>query len=293
MRLFVDMDGTLAKWNEVQYEEQLLEKGYYRNLLPNQKVVDEVNSIIAKGYDVYVLSCVLPESQYAKNEKVEWLKEYLPQLKTEKQIFVPYGRNKAEYLKENYSPITNQDYLLDDYTKNLIEWKEYGGIGIKYFNGINHTHATWKGVIVADNVNIDTPYKKISSLNLIISEYSLVDKALKLIDTYIKKKFEEKNYYNDLSHIGLAYTETEDGKHTIEVFCNLEKYKIIQLFDGVQVAERAYDSLSKLIDNELYSLSFDDLVYLYDEEGFIEKVNMVNSQSEESKEIDNEPEYEM
>ena len=55
MRLFVDMDGTLAKWNEVQYEEQLLEKGYYRNLPPNQKVVDEVNSIIAKGYDVYVL----------------------------------------------------------------------------------------------------------------------------------------------------------------------------------------------------------------------------------------------
>ena len=288
MRLFVDMDGTLAKWNEVQYEEQLLEKGYYRNLLPNQKVVDEVNSIIAKGYDVYVLSCVLPESQYAKNEKVEWLKEYLPQLKTEKQIFVPYGRNKAEYLKENYSPITNQDYLLDDYTKNLIEWKEYGGIGIKYFNGINHTHATWKGVIVADNVNIDTPYKKISSLNLIISEYSLVDKALKLIDTYIKKEFEEKNYYNDLSHIGLAYTETEDGKHTIEVFCNLEKYKIIQLFDGVQVAERAYDSLSKLIDNELYSLSFDDLVYLYDEEGFIEKVNMVRRAKNQKKLITNQ-----
>lgn len=123
MRLFVDMDGTLAKWNEVQYEEQLLEEGYYRNLKPNQKVVDEVNSIIDKGYDVYVLSCVLPESQYAQNEKIEWLKEYLPQLKAENQIFVPYGRNKAEYLKENYSPITNKDYLLDDYTKILSSGK--------------------------------------------------------------------------------------------------------------------------------------------------------------------------
>lgn len=190
MRLFVDMDGTLAKWNEVQYEEQLLEEGYYRNLKPNQKVVDEVNSIIDKGYDVYVLSCVLPESQYAQNEKIEWLKEYLPQLKAE----------------------------FED---------------------------------------------------------------------------EKKNDYKDLSHIGLAYTETEDGKHTIEVFCNLEKFKIIQLLDGVQVAERAYNSLSKLIDNELYSLSFDELVYLYDEQGFIEKVNMVNSQTEETKEIDNEPEIEM
>lgn len=295
MRLFVDMDGTLAKWNEVQYEEQLLEEGYYRNLKPNRKVVDEVNSIIDKGYDVYVLSCVLPESQYAQNEKIEWLKEYLPQLKAENQIFVPYGRNKAEYLKENYSPITNKDYLLDDYTKNLIEWKEYGGIGVKYFNGINHTHATWKGLIVADNVNTNTPYKNISSLNLIIDGYTLIDKALKLIDSYIKAEFEDekKNDYKDLSHIGLAYTETEDGKHIIEVFCNLEKFKIIQLLDGVQVAERAYNSLSKLIDNELYSLSFDELVYLYDEQGFIEKVNMVNSQTEETKEIDNEPEIEM
>lgn len=59
------------------------------------------------------------------------------------------------------------------------------------------------------------------------------------------------------------------------------------------VSERAYNSLSKLIDNELYSLSFDELVYLYDEQGFIEKVNMVNSQTEETKEIDNEPEIEM
>ena len=77
------------------------------------------------------------------------------------------------------------------------------------------------------------------------------------------------------------------------VIGNSVELKNVILFDGVQVAERAYDSLSKLIDNELYSLSFDDLVYLQDEEGFIEKVNMVNSQSEESKEIDNEPEYEM
>ena len=76
-------------------------------------------------------------------------------------------------------------------------------------------------------------------------------------------------------------------------YFNLEKFKIIQLLDGVQVAERAYNSLSKLIDNELYSLSFDELVYLYDEQGFIEKVNMVNSQTEETKEIDNEPEIEM
>jgi len=32
-RLFVDMDGTLAVWNNV-YLEQLYEPGYFRNLPP-------------------------------------------------------------------------------------------------------------------------------------------------------------------------------------------------------------------------------------------------------------------
>lgn len=147
MRFFIDMDGTLAKWNNVEFE-QLFEKGYYRNLEPNRDILDEVKTLITRNEDIYILSCVLPESQYAFNEKKEWLKEYLPELSEEKYIFVPYGQNKADYLKEHYSPITSSDYLIDDYTKNLQEWKEYGGTGVKYLNGINHTKGTWQGKII-------------------------------------------------------------------------------------------------------------------------------------------------
>ena len=136
MRIFVDMDGTLAKWNNVEFE-QLFEKGYYRNLEPNEYLLNNVNNLIRQGEDIYILSAYLTESDYAKTEKQEWVKQYLPELPEEKQIFVPYGTNKAEYLKEHYSPITNEDYLIDDYTKNLLEWKEYGGTGVKYLNGIN------------------------------------------------------------------------------------------------------------------------------------------------------------
>lgn len=40
--------------------------------------------------------------------------------------------------------IRPDDYLLDDYTKNLSEW-EPPARGIKLINGINHTNGTWQG----------------------------------------------------------------------------------------------------------------------------------------------------
>lgn len=157
MRFFVDMDGTLAKWNNVEFE-QLFEQGYYRNLEPNEDILIDLNWLIEQGEDVYILSCVLPESKYALDEKKEWLKQYVPALSEEKYIFVPYGENKADYLKEHYSPITNKDYLIDDYTKNLIEWKEYGGMGVKYINGINHTRGTWDGLMINGDKFYDPLY---------------------------------------------------------------------------------------------------------------------------------------
>lgn len=145
MRIFVDMDGTLAKWNNVEFE-QLYEEGYYRNLEPNQDILNEVNELIKQGEDVYILSCYLKDSKYALQEKKKWCQEYLPNLSEDKYVFVPFGESKAKVFdKRGLSPITNHDYLIDDYTKNLLEWKEMGGIGVKYLNGINHTKGTWQG----------------------------------------------------------------------------------------------------------------------------------------------------
>lgn len=153
MRIFVDMDGTLCKWNNVEFE-QLYEEGYYRNLEPNWDIVNEINSLIDEGENVYILSCYLNDSKYALQEKIEWCKEYLPNLSEDKYIFVPFGESKAKVFdKRKLSPITNHDYLIDDYTKNLLEWKEMGGIGIKYINGINHTKGTWKGLFYNNKSN--------------------------------------------------------------------------------------------------------------------------------------------
>lgn len=188
MRLFIDMDGTLAKWNNVEFE-QLFEKGYYRNLEPNAELVSEVNKLVEQGEDIYILSCVLPESAYALEEKKEWLREHVPNLPEDKYIFVPYGKNKADYLKEHYSPITNHDYLIDDYTQNLQEWKEYGGIGVKFLNGINHTRGTWKGLMIYDfNGSSYHENLSVSLTDLVISE-NLKDYGIAMIASHLHPEY--------------------------------------------------------------------------------------------------------
>lgn len=149
-RIFVDMDGTLAKWNNVA-TEVLYEKGYYENLEPNIDLLNQVKTLLRDGEDIYILSSFLPDSEYALREKNEWLNRYLPELSHKKRIFVKYGDNKKDYIKNG---INSYDYLIDDYTQNLIDWKEAGGTGIKYLNGINHTKGTWNGFLLDSKDNM-------------------------------------------------------------------------------------------------------------------------------------------
>lgn len=141
-RFFIDMDGTLAKWNDVQFEN-LFEKGYYLNLEPNINVVKTVKTLLNHEQDVYILSAYLEESKYARDEKILWLQQYLPELPKEKYILLPYGEEKSKYIK---GEINKDDILLDDYTKNLLEWEKTGGFAIKLLNGINHNKGVWQGM---------------------------------------------------------------------------------------------------------------------------------------------------
>lgn len=141
-RLFVDMDGTLAEFKTVDTLETLYEKDYFINLKPNENVLGAIKQLIADNdIDVYILSAYLTDSRYALEEKNAWLDKYLPELPQEKRLFVPCGTDKSVAVPGLIRP---DDYLLDDYTKNLSEW-EPPAKGIKLINGINHTNGTWQG----------------------------------------------------------------------------------------------------------------------------------------------------
>ena len=141
-RLFVDMDGTLAEFKTVDTLETLYEKDYFINLKHNENVLGAIKQLIADNdIDVYILSAYLTDSRYALEEKNAWLDKYLPELPQEKRLFVPCGTDKSVAVPGLIRP---DDYLLDDYTKNLSEW-EPPARGIKLINGINHTNGTWQG----------------------------------------------------------------------------------------------------------------------------------------------------
>lgn len=141
-RLFVDIDGTLAVFRQIDTLELLYEEGYFLNLEPIPEVIAAVKEIVRNHPDkeVYIMSSVLSDSHYALKEKNQWLDKYLPEIDDAHRIFPTCGENKLDYVPDG---IRENDCLLDDYTNNLVLW-EPPAKGIKLLNEINHTKGTWK-----------------------------------------------------------------------------------------------------------------------------------------------------
>lgn len=90
--------------------------------------------------------------------------------------------------------------------------------------------------------------------------------AKQLINSYCQDEFDSEADFSDLKKVGVAYTTTEDSKHTVEAVVNLVDYRLETYVDDKLFKEETYADLKDMIDNCLHSLSFDDLVYLSDDE---------------------------
>ena len=131
--IFYDMDNTLAlfsiKGEEGESLEKMFEKGFFRNLPVLENAVIALKVLVKAGFDVRILSACV-DSPYCKAEKTEWLEEHFPFIPKEKIHLMEVGQNKAEVMKAQGVPVTGT-YLVDDYSKNLTQWAEYGGIPVK------------------------------------------------------------------------------------------------------------------------------------------------------------------
>lgn len=138
-RIYIDMDGTLCRFHDTDHDyiEQMWEKGFYLNLKPFEEFLQAVSLCIERNpnTEFYILSAVLEtEPPFAADEKREWLHKYLPQLSDEQMIFVSAGSDKSAYIGE----LDADSILIDDYNKNLNEWRKSGGTAIKFINDINN-----------------------------------------------------------------------------------------------------------------------------------------------------------
>lgn len=155
-KFFYDMDGTLTEWREIADEKELYRKNYFLSLRPNEAVIESARKLSAAGEEVYILSCVLTDSRYAREEKESWLRKYVPFIPEERWIFVPYGESKPRYLTKRLgiAELTPGEVLIDDYSENLRDWSANNGLAVKVMNGRNGTKGTWKGLRVeAENAS--------------------------------------------------------------------------------------------------------------------------------------------
>lgn len=143
-KLFLDLDGTIAKFNVKNALKRFdNEKGFFAKL-GAYVGIENVNELAKEG-NVFVISAS-PNAQ-ADADKMVWLSKYLPNIPQENITLCRVGENKAQIIENKYNiNIDNNCLLLDDYTKNLTEWEQVGGVGIKRLTTVSdNSRGLWKG----------------------------------------------------------------------------------------------------------------------------------------------------
>lgn len=236
-------------------------------------VAKRIDKLITRG--VYYNAPVVVESAISSTETrtPEFVSEY-DRLKADYPntlLFMRIG-DFYEVLGEDAKTVSKEiDLVLTGRTIDTVTGERTAMCGVPTSTIESYiTKLILKGYTVA--LADDNQVKRVISSQR-QEQNDLVEKALRLIHEYKQREFEtnEVDHYDDLSNIGLAYTETEDGKDEIEVSVDLVNYTLAQKLNGTVIAERKYASLEELIDNELEGMSFDDLVYIEPETLFAHK----------------------
>lgn len=171
------MDGVLVKYSRQAYEGEnpkYLRKGehYYRDLLPDAKMQQVCKRLHDdENNKVFILTSITNDSKlYAEHigDKKLWLEKYCPFIDTDTQLITTIS-SKRDIINALYYPnkttLQPNDILIDDFNRNLTEWRASGGTAIKYLNGINSPDS-YNGLNINVESTADDIIKLLYSLNM-------------------------------------------------------------------------------------------------------------------------------
>ena len=108
--IYIDMDNTLAdylgeaKVCNLNPKEAKRVPGFFRRLKPFEGAIEAYN-LLSKYFDVYILSTAPWSNPLALVEKIEWIKEYLPNA-------------YKNVIFSHHKELNIGHYLIDDSTRN-------------------------------------------------------------------------------------------------------------------------------------------------------------------------------
>lgn len=127
--IYFDMDNTLCLFSPFGNVEEsmrlMVQEGFYRELVCFPEAPAVIKNLLSIGYNVYILSSYI-ESPYCCPEKKAWVNYHLPFIPDNNIILVKNGDDKSNHIRNPQCSI-----LVDDYNKNLIDFYNSGGIGVK------------------------------------------------------------------------------------------------------------------------------------------------------------------
>lgn len=142
-KVYVDYDGVIAYFLKEKSIEEVAQKGYALSVPLVESFCDAIKKLMndkdLEEYEFCLLSAYL--NDYSIQDKTVMITKRFGDEFAARSVFVKYGTSKAVYAKGG-------NILIDDFSENLHEWEEFGGVGIKVYNGINGNHGTWHGYSV-------------------------------------------------------------------------------------------------------------------------------------------------
>ena len=176
--LFLDMDGTMAKFYEqANCLEQMWLPGFFERLKPYANLIEAVKMLHDDGIKICVISAIhRTHFNAVAIEKQQWLRRHLPKILHDQSgnvIFTDIGESKAaaaQCYASQRGVKTTQCYLLDDYNRNLYDWRNHCGKAIKFVNEINDRGVygpLWNGERIRHDFD---PYRIVEELTDIMRD---------------------------------------------------------------------------------------------------------------------------